>query len=133
MDLLCRVHTQRRTPLTSPGSESYVTVGGRSVGRRQEKRKREKRQQQNERKRDLKERESEWWAGSLFKSPPKTNLDHSRSGPLNVSAQWRRNALCLLHNITERGENSEKPKDCGRSGGHVLETHDISRDRRVII
>ena len=127
-----RVHTQRRTPLTSPRSESYVTVGGRSVGRRQEKRKREKRQQQNERKRDLKERESEWWAGSLFKSPPKTNLDHSRSGPLNVSAQWRRNALCPLHNVGDERSRTNGPKDCGRSGGHVLETRDISRDRRVI-
>ena len=46
MDLLCRVHTQRRTPLTSPRSESYVTVGGRSGQER------EKRQQPNERKRD---------------------------------------------------------------------------------
>ena len=59
MDLLCRVHTQRRTPLTSPRSESYVTVGGRSVGRSEARKEKEREKAATKREKERLEGEGE--------------------------------------------------------------------------
>ena len=53
------------------------------------------------------------WAGSLFKSPPKTNLDHSRRSAIKCLRTMGKECS-LLHNITVRQTNGAK--DCDRRG-----------------
>ena len=61
---------------------------------------------------------SEWWAGSLFKSPPKTNLDHSRRSAIKCLRTMGKECS-LLHNITVRQTNGAKDYGRGRTDGRT--------------